>query len=574
MRKIFFIIFIIFILSGLSYSQEGVINISKSSNQSIDARIAVNQNNWIMIVWTEVIGGRKYIYYAVNKGDSWSNPARIPGQSSADNILPDISKGRTGGFSVVWHDEGGCNCIKFVSYNGNSWTKPVIVSQHGGYEMGKPRITTTNKRICVIWDVGNPLFSDAFVNVWDGRWSGVKQISITGYHHAAKVADVYYDKSGRFHATWEEVRDKSATEDMLEIVYTHDDGHNRWVRPVDLTSFQETCFRPTIAVDNNNNVLVTYFKSRAYRCRIQKNGHWSEHMIIGTGGHEHELYYSDAASIGNGFLFVWRNLSYQVQYSIWNGENWSAPYSLSGYNTYHPAVDYSKESGAVVTWTDRDQKDVVFLQFDVNGSEPQPNPNIPPVARFKFSPKTGLYPLKIHFDASDSYDSDGEIVKYRWNFSDGSGASGKITDHTFSKKGIFNIRLVVTDNEGATGDAFGTVEVLGLFSPLNQHYELKENRTLFTKEYLYKITWDRNPRNAEIGAVITNYKIYKRKKGYSTNYKFLIRLSADQFEYLDRSLGSERIEYEYRITAVDTKGRESSIIPDSLYVKYKLKKGN
>ncbi len=572
MRKIYFFILIVFSLVGLSFSQNGIVNISKSSNQSIDARIAVNQNNWIMIVWTEVVGKHKYIYYAVRKGDIWSKPAKIPGQSSADNILPDIARGRTGGFSVVWHDEGGCNCVKFTSYDGSTWTTPIIVSQRGGYEMGKPRIATTNNRICVIWDVGNPLFSDAFVNIWAGKWSGVKQISITGYHHAAKVADVYSDKSGRFHATWEEVRDKSSTEDMLEIVYTHDNGHNRWATPTDLTNFRETCFRPTVSVDDNNNVLVTYFKSRAYRCRIKTNGRWSEHMIIGSGGHEHELYYSDSASIGNGHIFVWRNLSYQIQYSVWNGENWSAPYSISDYNTYHPTVDYSKGTGAVVAWTDRDQNDVVFVQFDINGGEPQPEPNKPPVAKFKFSPKSGLYPLKVKFDASNSYDPDGEIVKYNWIFTDGSKARGRTTEHTFTRKGIFNIRLVVTDNDGATDDAFGTIEVLGIFSPLNQHYELKENRTLFTREYLYKITWERNPRNTEIGAVITNYKIYKRKKGYSANYKFLIRLSADQFKYIDRSLGSVKTEYEYRITAVDSQGRESPITPDSVYGLFK--KGN
>ncbi len=560
MRKNNLLIFLFFVaaFSLFSHFTYGVfINVSNSSNMSTNAKVAINQQGKIMVVWEEHIGSSSYIYYSVCSKEECSTPARIPGQSGGENILPDVYKGRTGGFVVVWHEEAGCNCIKFSSFDGQKWTSPIRVSQTGGYEMGKPRVATSSKRIAVVWDVGNPLFSDAFVNVWDGNWSGVKQISISGYHQAAKVADINTGPDGKFYVAWEEVRDKSETEEYLEIVFTQDDGKNHWKTPIDLTDYREMCFRPTIAVDKNNKVFVGYYHRRAYWGTIRENGIWSQHVVIGNGGHEHELYYSDSASIGNGFIFTWRDLGYNIRYSIYQNGKWGEQVLVASGNTYHPAIDYSNEVGAALVWTDRDEADVMLTVFDIS-EEPEPEPNKPPVARFTYFPKTGLYPLKVNFDASSSYDEDGEIVDYKWNFGDGTFAKGVKVSHTYSKKGKYHIKLTVTDDDGATGMAYGEVEVFGIYSPLNQRYRLIENRSLFVTEYLYKIEWDKNPKNSEIGAFITNYKIYRREKGFST-YKLIKILPANNFKYYDRSLGTTKKYYEYYITAVDDHGRESDI---------------
>ena len=54
----------------------------------------------------------------------------------------------------------------------------------------------------------------------------------------------------------------------------------------------------------------------------------------------------------------------------------------------------------------------------------------------------------ITLDASDSYDYDGSIVDYQWDFDDGTTGSGKITTHTFAADSVYRVSLTVTDNEG------------------------------------------------------------------------------------------------------------------------------
>ncbi|MEM3485700.1 MAG: CARDB domain-containing protein [Candidatus Methanomethyliaceae archaeon] len=59
----------------------------------------------------------------------------------------------------------------------------------------------------------------------------------------------------------------------------------------------------------------------------------------------------------------------------------------------------------------------------------------------------------MRFDATQSYDADGYIVEYAWDFGDGSAAQGPIVEHEYSKAGTFIVTLTVTDDKGAHGKA-------------------------------------------------------------------------------------------------------------------------
>lgn len=56
----------------------------------------------------------------------------------------------------------------------------------------------------------------------------------------------------------------------------------------------------------------------------------------------------------------------------------------------------------------------------------------------------------VTFDGSGSYDPDGFIVDYLWDFADGSTASGVIVNHTYLDLGTYHVTLTVVDDDGLT----------------------------------------------------------------------------------------------------------------------------
>lgn len=90
---------------------------------------------------------------------------------------------------------------------------------------------------------------------------------------------------------------------------------------------------------------------------------------------------------------------------------------------------------------------------------PSTTPNQAPSAYFTVTPPSGNAPLTVSLDASASKDPDGSITSYSWTASDSQTASGQNATMTFKEAGNHNIRLVVTDNQGLTGETVQQVTV-------------------------------------------------------------------------------------------------------------------
>ncbi|TRZ49352.1 MAG: PKD domain-containing protein, partial [Dehalococcoidia bacterium] len=83
--------------------------------------------------------------------------------------------------------------------------------------------------------------------------------------------------------------------------------------------------------------------------------------------------------------------------------------------------------------------------------------NSPPVASFTVTAETVNIDETLSFDASESYDSDGSIVAYSWDFGDGTAATGVTAEHAYSEAGTYTVTLTVTDNDGVTDTTTATI---------------------------------------------------------------------------------------------------------------------
>lgn len=67
--------------------------------------------------------------------------------------------------------------------------------------------------------------------------------------------------------------------------------------------------------------------------------------------------------------------------------------------------------------------------------------------------------VPIEFDGSYSRAAEGKIVRYDWDFGDGTTGSGVRVTHVYQKAGRFIVTLTVTDEAGVQGTATGAVSI-------------------------------------------------------------------------------------------------------------------
>jgi PKD repeat protein len=88
-----------------------------------------------------------------------------------------------------------------------------------------------------------------------------------------------------------------------------------------------------------------------------------------------------------------------------------------------------------------------------------------PVAAFVISPEVGSFQTNFRFDATSSYDKDGSIISYAWNFGDGTTGSGSVVMHQFPAANTYHIQLTVSDNRGTRGTASRSFRVFDVDDP-------------------------------------------------------------------------------------------------------------
>ena len=90
------------------------------------------------------------------------------------------------------------------------------------------------------------------------------------------------------------------------------------------------------------------------------------------------------------------------------------------------------------SWSVEDTMTVEIQEIESDNEKPVPHFIIP---------SNPYVNASILFDASTSYDIDGEILSYNWEFGDNSTGSGKMISHTYETLGNYTVTLTVTDNQ-------------------------------------------------------------------------------------------------------------------------------
>jgi len=127
--------------------------------------------------------------------------------------------------------------------------------------------------------------------------------------------------------------------------------------------------------------------------------------------------------------------------------------------------DYEIKAEASPVTGETDKEDNIFI----DGTITVETISTTPVASFTFSPLTPYAGEIVTFDGTASYDPNGYIDSYLWDFGDGTNGTGEIATHSFADNGTYTVALTVTDSDGLTNttSADVTVHIIEILGDIN-----------------------------------------------------------------------------------------------------------
>jgi PKD repeat protein len=136
--------------------------------------------------------------------------------------------------------------------------------------------------------------------------------------------------------------------------------------------------------------------------------------------------------------------------------------------------------------------------------------NRSPEVSFTESTLTPLVNENVTFNATQSFDLDGTIIKYLWDFGDGTNSTEVIATHNYSTNGTFIVTLYVTDDDNSTTSTNKTVTVtlpsrriLKLMTQFEEN-PIRQNRILENPNLKIFTSLHENPQGKKIKALISN----------------------------------------------------------------------
>jgi PKD repeat protein len=139
-----------------------------------------------------------------------------------------------------------------------------------------------------------------------------------------------------------------------------------------------------------------------------------------------------------------------------------------GSTAYHTFTTVGSHTATLTVFDSRGATSSTSLTIDVVGI------NQPPVAVAEATPTSGNVPLVVQFDSSGSFDPDGTITSYFWNFGDAFGTTSTEPNpsYTYNYAGTYTAQLTVTDDNNVSSSSNVTITVAPAPLPLLRSYDI------------------------------------------------------------------------------------------------------
>jgi len=430
-----------------------------------DPAAAINLAGRYFVNYIAANGGNGTAY-SDNEGSSWTHVQVAPNPGSLadkNHMWVDNSAGSSfqGRLYAAWTDFGGTNDGNIVvsrsTNNGLTWTTRQNISNNlGSYQQGVHVQTGPNGEVYAFYTnytsggvQDEPAYS--LSRSFDGGVSWTAANIITG------------TRGIRVTGTGKNMRTNSFPSSAVDVSGGPNNGN--------LYMVWTNVGVPGVNTGNDKDVYLIRSTNQGATwsspIRVnqdasgQGNEHYSPWITCDPVTGDLSVVFYDDRNVGNTQAQVYVAVSQDA------GNNW-VDFQVSDV-TFTPSPipglaggyfgDYlgiaARGGNVYPVWTDnRTGAALTYVSpFTIGGTG-----NQAPVAEAN-GPYSGAAGASVSFSSAGSFDNDGTIVSYLWNFGDGGTSTAANPSHTYATGGTYNVTLQVTDDGGASGSDNATANI-------------------------------------------------------------------------------------------------------------------
>ena len=539
-------------------------NISNTGAESGYPSIAVNEQGIILVCWPE--GGHEAgtLFYSFFKDGVWSNPKNTK-LTRYQIWFPQLAVDAAGKFHLGYSD--GKSRLNREIYHAvfdpdtEAWSSGTMIFKSEENSAWQ-RISIDKERIYILWHhenagkyLGHDIIFQSKMNNVDFWPSAYERLTWTADDNSTHPD--FEVRNDRVHAVFMEGVGDSGP---WRIFYKESGRGSAW-QNIHVEELSGSGYRPALTIDNDGNVYAVWStKSGSYMAKEKINGIWRGTQVISDKFAPQQ--FGDIHHRNSVVVATWAQtdaLGQSAYYAKKNaGGSWDKPVQIAqGSSGLFPRVWIDGNGYAHFVWQDRGdifydkyavpppdpflQVEPQSLGFTIEGQNPDP---VTLLVR-NIGEKVLNYTVAVDSDWMTLTPTSGNLQK------DEEEELQLTIDARTVDEGVHTGTIEFTSKEALNSPLMVsvTLDVLAtpIYPPTNFKGDVLENKALFYREHMHKLTWEANSLNRDI----EKYRIYEVD---GVNNIFLEELPATTFEYTRRHTLKEKT-YTYELWAVDNKGR-------------------
>ena len=340
--------------------------------------VATDQNNRIIIAWEDYRSGTNYDIYAkiLDANGNVIKDDFVVTDASNNQYYPTITTDQNNRIIIAWQDyRSGTNYdiyAKILDANGNVIKDDFVITNNTANQYDPTIAVDQNNRIIIAWEDYRDSDWNIYAKILDSDGNIIRNdFAVTNNTATQWYPTITTDKNSRIIIAWRDYRN-SATSGYDIYAKILDANGNVIKDDFAITTNTADQNDPTIAVDQNNRIIIAWEDSRSdsyydiYAKILDSNGNTIKDdfkvNFAPSGTHQYDP--SIITDYNNRIIIVWRddkNGNYDIYAKILNSggnviENDfridQAPSTYSSHTTTDESVAVDQNGNIVVVWYD------------------------------------------------------------------------------------------------------------------------------------------------------------------------------------------------------------------------------